>query len=199
MARAQRTVAHVKLYLRASKSLKVHFIKDSHDYSKNQRLVGWGEKEGSTGGSREVEGTRIASLRFRYDSPDIYVHRGIKSSWSSRVYPSRALLMDSMSTRKQREKEGESCWGGGDKKVGGKSPRKWSRYLRYIRTAPSWMERVESTGILMGTVGRRVEFEWQLIKGSPPNSHVSEASLSCQCGPPGPTDSPIKAESGQYR
>lgn len=56
---------------------------------------------------------------------------------------------------------------------------------------------MESTGILMETVGRRVEFEWQLIKGSPPSSHVSEASLSCQCGPPGPTDSPIKAESGQ--
>lgn len=50
----------------------------------------------------------------------------------------------------------------------------------------------------METVGRRVEFEWQLIKGSPPSSHVSEASLSCQCGPPGPTDSLIKAQSSQY-
>jgi len=28
----------------------------------------------------------------------------------------------------------------------GKSPRKWSRCLRYIRIGPSWMERVESAG-----------------------------------------------------
>lgn len=48
-----------------------------------------------------MEGTRIASLRFRYDFPDVYVRRGIKSSWSFRVHPSRALLMGSMSARKQ--------------------------------------------------------------------------------------------------
>jgi len=35
-ARARRTAARVKLYLRASGSLKVHFIKDPRDYSRNR-------------------------------------------------------------------------------------------------------------------------------------------------------------------
>lgn len=111
-ARAQRTVACVKLYLRASGSLKVHFIKDPRDYSRNRKFVGWSEKEGPRGKEvGRVEGTRIASLRFRYDSPDLYVRRGIKSSWSSRVHPSRALLMGSMSARKQRVRRAEAVEG----------------------------------------------------------------------------------------
>lgn len=58
-----------------------------------------------------VEGTRIASLRFRYDSPDVYVRRGIKSSWTCCVHPSRALLMGSMSARKQRVRRAEAVEG----------------------------------------------------------------------------------------
>lgn len=55
-----------------------------------------------------VEG-RIASLRFRYDSPDVYVRRGIKSSRSSCVHPPGALLMGSMSARKQRVRRAGAC------------------------------------------------------------------------------------------
>lgn len=61
-ARAQRTVARVKLYLRASGSLKVHFIKDLRDYSRNRRFVGWSEKGGSRRGSEGREWRRRESL-----------------------------------------------------------------------------------------------------------------------------------------
>jgi hypothetical protein len=50
-------------------------------------------------------------------------------------------------------------------------------------------------GILMETVGRRVEFEWQLIKGS--RIAGTSAKHQCRVSPPGPADSPIKAQSSQ--
>lgn len=132
------------------------------------------------------EGTRIAFLWFRYDSPNIYVHHGIKSSWSFCVQPSRGLLMGSMSVRKQRiRKVDGSCWGVSDEmereRERRQSPRKWSRCLRYICTGlhqVGWNVR-KALDIDRDTVGRSVEFEWQLIKGY----YLANTSLSCQYGP----------------
>lgn len=62
---------------------------------------------------------RIASLRSRYDSPDIYVCRGIKSSRSCHARPSRGLLMGSVSARKQRQPDKDNGKERGRNKEGG--------------------------------------------------------------------------------
>lgn len=116
---------------------------------------------------------RIASLRFRYDSPDVHVRRGIKSSWSSRVHPSRALLMGSMSARKQRVRRAEAVEGSSQESLRGN--RVGACGISGLRQV-GWDARGKRR-ILMETVGRRLEFEWQLIKGP----CLTRTSVKRQC------------------